>query len=89
MGSGQARDGAPALSGVPVQVDGRRAALDALLGELGALRLTLGTDLSLAAGAVEEGADGLAGALVQGDRADLAAFEQRALRHLRTLEQGR
>ena len=60
--------------------------LSALLGEIDALRTTLQTDLSLAAAALDEGADELAGQFVRTDLDELAAFEVRALSHLRALE---
>ena len=60
--------------------------LSALLGEIDALRLTLQTDLSLAAAALEAGADDLAGELVDGDLAALHAFTGRATRHLADLQ---
>lgn len=60
----------------------RAPELQALLRELDDLRLSLATDLSLAAAAVEAGSPDLAGAVVEGDRAELADFERRALQHL-------
>ena len=62
--------------------------LSALLAEIDALRLTLQTDLSLAAAAVEAGADELAGELVDSDLAELRAFAGRAARHLADLDAG-
>lgn len=70
-----ARPGTPRVKG-----------LDALLREVDALRTTLQTDLSLAAGAVEAGAADLAASLLASDRDELAAFEARALSHLQRLE---
>ncbi|MCW2779504.1 MAG: hypothetical protein JWN17_3229, partial [Frankiales bacterium] len=64
----------------------RVAALDALLREIDGIRSSLETDLTLAAGAVEAGAPGLAASLLSGDRSDLAAFQDRALGHLAALE---
>jgi hypothetical protein len=60
--------------------------LSALLAEIDALRLTLQTDLSLAAAALEAGADDLAGELVDSDLAELRAFAGRATRHLADLD---
>ncbi len=68
------------LPGLP-----RVGALDALLREVDSLRLTLETDLSLAAAAVEAGSPGLAGDIVDSDRASLRRFESRALDHLAEL----
>lgn len=63
----------------------RVGALDALLREVDGLRLTLETDLSLAAAAVEAGAPGIAADIIDGDRDGLQAFESRALGHLADL----
>lgn len=71
---------ASVLPGAP-----RVAALDALLREVDGLRLTLETDLTLAAAAVESGAPGLAGELVDGDLRHLQQFQARALGHLEEL----
>lgn len=60
--------------------------LDALLRQVDDLRLTLETDLSLAASALEAGAPELALDVVDSDRAELAAFERRALDSLDDLE---
>lgn len=60
----------------------RVKALDALLREVDGLRLTLETDLSLAASAVEAGHPGLAADILDSDRSSVAAFETRALGHL-------
>ncbi len=68
------------LPGLP-----RVASLDALLREVDALRLTLETDLSLAASAVEAGQPGIAAEILQSDRGSLGGFEQRALGHLHDL----
>ena len=64
----------------------RVEALDALLREVDDLRLTLETDLSLAASAVESGEPGLAADILGGDRAVLHVFEDRALAHLAQLD---
>lgn len=63
----------------------RVGALDALLRDLDGLRLSLETDLDAVADAVAAGAPRQAGELIDGDRAALAAFEQRALGHLAEL----
>jgi hypothetical protein len=68
------------LPGLP-----RVGALDALLREVDSLRLTLETDLSLAASAVEAGAPGIAVDIIDSDRDGLRAFEARALGHLSDL----
>lgn len=60
--------------------------LDALLREVDDLRLTLETDLSLAASAVESGAPHLAAAILSSDRDALHRFEERALDHLAALD---
>ena len=64
----------------------RVAEISALLSDIDALRTTLTTDLSLAAAALESGADDLAAELVSGDVDALHGFEQRALAHLRALD---
>lgn len=63
----------------------RVASLDALLREVDSLRLTLETDLSLAASAVEAGHPGIAAEILESDRGSLGGFEQRALGHLHDL----
>lgn len=63
----------------------RVGALDALLREVDSLRLTLETDLSIAAAAVEAGAPGIALDIIDSDREGLQAFEDRALGHLSVL----
>ncbi len=63
----------------------RVASLDALLREVDSLRLTLETDLSLAASAVESGHPAIAVEILDGDRGALHGFEQRALGHLHDL----
>ncbi|HTL22656.1 MAG TPA: hypothetical protein VL281_01360 [Mycobacteriales bacterium] len=67
----------------------RVEALDALLREVDDLRLTLETDLSLAASAVESGEPGVAADILGADRAALHAFEDRALAHLGELDSPR
>ena len=64
--------------GVPDEDRPRVADLSALLGEIDALRLTLQTDLSLAAAALEADAAGLAVELVDGDLAEVRAFGARS-----------
>jgi hypothetical protein len=64
----------------------RVEALDALLREVDDLRLTLETDLSLAASAVESGEPGVAADILGADRTALHAFEDRALGHLDELD---
>jgi hypothetical protein len=59
--------------------------LSELLADIDALRLTLQTDLTLAAAALEAGADQLAGELVDGDLSEVRAFSARADRHLAAL----
>ncbi|MGZ6793074.1 MAG: hypothetical protein ACXVFV_08980 [Mycobacteriales bacterium] len=68
------------LPGVP-----RIGPLDALLREVDGLRLSLETDLGLAADAVEAGAPQAALDLVVAERAGLRDFEDRALAHLADL----
>jgi hypothetical protein len=63
--------------------------LDALLRQVDDLRLTLETDLSLAAAALEAGVPELALDVVDSDRAELAAFEQHALHQLADLSRHR
>ena len=63
----------------------RVADLDALLRDLDALRLSVSTDLSLAAAALDAGSPEVAGSVIDSDRATLLAFERRALRHLERL----
>lgn len=86
----QRRTAVPAdLSGLLPGEDAPRVPeLSALLGEIDALRLTLQTDLSLAAAALEAGADELAGELVDSDLAEVRAFAGRAARHLQDLDAG-
>jgi hypothetical protein len=66
----------------------RIAELDALLREVDKLRSTMRRDLSLAATAVDAGADDLAGWLLLGEDGEIRAFEERALAHLGALEAG-
>ncbi|MEX2289110.1 MAG: hypothetical protein WD794_02135 [Mycobacteriales bacterium] len=73
----------PAAAGSP-----RIRELSALLGEIGSLRLSLQTDLTLAAAALEAGADELAGELVDADLNELWSFAARAAGHLARLEAG-
>lgn len=73
---------APAPFVVPGEVSPRVADLSALLGDIDALRLTLQTDLSLAAAALEAGAPDLAGELVDGDLAEVQSFGARAANRL-------
>lgn len=63
----------------------RVEALDAFLREVDDLRLTLETDLSLAASAVESGAPELASDILSSDSAELGEFQERALGHLSEL----
>ena len=63
----------------------RVGALDALLREVDGLRLSLETDLSLAASAVESGHPQLASEILDSDREGLRTFERRALGHLQDL----
>lgn len=64
----------------------RVADLSALLHDIDSLRLTLQTDLSLAAAALDAGADELAGELVDGDISEVRAFSARAAHRLAELE---
>ena len=86
--SSRRRPGGP--SDLPFAVPGDDAAarvpeLSALLADIDAMRLTLQTDLSLAAAALEAGADDLAGELVTGDLAELRAFAARSASRLELL----
>lgn len=63
----------------------RNADLCALIADIDALRLTLQTDLTLAAAAVDADAPDLAGELVDGDLREVRAFGVRATDRLRTL----
>ncbi|HUR12861.1 MAG TPA: hypothetical protein VM097_00060 [Mycobacteriales bacterium] len=75
----------PSEPDVPPRVE----ALDALLREVDDLRLTLETDLTLAASAVESGKPGIAAEILGADRVALHSFEERALDHLSELESPR
>ncbi len=90
--SGDERHGADAqeretaasvLPGLP-----RLAELDALLREVDGLRMTLETDLTLAAAAADSGATALVDELVGADLEHLRRFETRALGHLDALAAG-
>lgn len=72
------------LPGVP-----RVASLDALLREVDGLRLSLETDLTLAAAAVEAGQLGVALDIIDSDREGLIRFEHAALGHLSDLDEAR
>ncbi len=77
----------PARRRAPSPVDVPRVAdISELLSEIDALRTSLSTDLSLAAAALEAGADDLAAELVDGELTALHAFEASALGHLRALD---
>ena len=71
---------------LPAEDAPRVADLSALLADIDALRLTLQTDLSLAAAALEEGAQDLAAELVDGDLFEVRAFAGRAAERLARLE---
>jgi hypothetical protein len=64
----------------------RVEALEALLREVDGLRLTLETDLTLAAAAVESGIPRMASEILDSDRDALRRFEERALSHLAELD---
>lgn len=57
--------------------------LSAIRREVDRLRLTLTSDLSLAAAAVDDSKADIAGEIVEADRVEMAEFAQRALRRLR------
>ena len=63
----------------------RVGAMDALLREVDSLRLTLETDLTVAAAAVESGNVRVATDILDSDREGLRAFEERALGHVEDL----
>lgn len=63
----------------------RVGALDALLREVDDLRLTLETDLTLAAAAVEAGGTSTASEIIEGDLESLHSFEVSAMGHLAEL----
>ncbi len=71
---------------LPGEDEPRVAELNSLLGDIDALRLTLQTDLTLAAAALEGGAPDLAADLVNGDLAEVRAFAARAAGHLARLD---
>ena len=73
---------------IPAEDGPRVADLSALLGDIDALRLTLQTDLTLAAAALEADAAGLAAELVDSDLAELRAFGGRAAHRLAGLDAG-
>lgn len=84
-----------AAPGLPAAAPGQEPAgsprvreLSTLLGEIDSLRLTLQTDLTLAAAALEAGADELAGELVDADLNELRSFAARAAGHFARLEAG-
>jgi hypothetical protein len=79
-------DAPPLLEVIDELPEPRIAELDALLREVDTLRATLRRDLTLAATAVEAGADDLAGWLLLGQDGEVRAFEERALSHLSALE---
>jgi len=79
------QDAAPETAATILPGNPRVGALDALLREVDGLRHTFETDLTLAAAAAEAGSPAIAVGILEGDRADLAAFEQRALGHLSEL----
>lgn len=86
-GSGRRLPAAAEVVGLLPGEDAPRVAeLHALLGDIDALRLTLQTDLTLAAAAVEGGAQELAAELVESDLAELDAFSRRAGEHLARLD---
>jgi hypothetical protein len=68
--------------GQPPVEEPRAAEISTLLRRMDDLRLTLGTDLSLAASAVESGEAELAASILDGDREALARFEAAALADL-------
>jgi hypothetical protein len=63
--------------------------LSAIRGEVDRLRLTLTSDLALAAAAVDDSKTDLAGEIVEADRVEMAEFAQRTLRRLREERPGR
>ena len=60
-----------------------------LIGDVHALRLTLTTDLTIAAAALDADAPQIAADVVDHERIEVAAFERRALAHLSELEAAR
>ncbi|MCW2570945.1 MAG: hypothetical protein JWO88_1003 [Frankiales bacterium] len=81
-------DAPPLLDVVDELPEPRIAELDALLREVDILRSTMRRDLTLAATAVDAGANDLAGWLLLGEDGEIRAFEERALAHLGALEAG-
>ena len=79
-------DAPPLLDVIDELGEPRIAELDALLREVDQLRATLRQDLTLAATAIEAGADDLAGWLLLGEDGQVRAFEERALAHLSALQ---
>lgn len=73
---------------VPGEDPPRVADLSALLGDIDALRLTLQTDLTLAAAALEADASDLAGELVDSDLHEVRAFGVRSAARLAALHAG-
>ncbi|MBW3640877.1 MAG: hypothetical protein KY451_13690 [Actinobacteria bacterium] len=69
------------MGGIP-----RVAGLSALLADISTLRTTLQADLSLAAAALDEGEDELAGELVAGDVVAVRNFEARAFAALEAMD---
>ncbi|MDX6199562.1 MAG: hypothetical protein QOJ79_2713 [Actinomycetota bacterium] len=80
------QDAPPLLEVIDDLPEPRIAELDALLREVDNLRSTMRRDLTLAATAVEAGADDLAGWLLLSQDGEVRAFEQRALAHVGALE---
>ncbi|MDX6661708.1 MAG: hypothetical protein QOJ55_2530, partial [Solirubrobacteraceae bacterium] len=81
-------DAPPLLEVINDLPEPRIAELDALLREVDILRSTMRRDLTLAATAVDAGANDLAGWLLLGEDGEIRAFEERALAHLGALEAG-
>lgn len=76
----------PAAGLPPLQPDTPRVAdLSALLADIDALRTSLQTDLTLAAAALEAGADEIAADLVDSDLGEVRAFSARAAERLGSL----
>lgn len=69
------------------RADGAAAPLDALLGDVRDLRLTLAADLHAAAGATEEGAPEIAADIVAADRREVARFLRLATERLQGLDE--
>jgi hypothetical protein len=81
-------DAPPLLDVIDELPEPRIAELSALLREVDTLRSTMRRDLTLAATAMDAGADDLAGWLLLGEAGEVRAFEDRALAHLGALEAG-